>query len=590
METVRLPDPRVAVAPDSIRDHVVRSGASRVTERVEPAQSFSTQLINWSFQPPSTSTIISRDWKIRIPMRFVATGGPFMIGLADSPASFPLSSIIESIAVTINGNITTVQLGDIAAALRTMHNTPEDRRKYWSTTTAQPDSFQQFGDWTTFGSARNPLAGYGENSAEPTRGGFPFVLNAPNDVTYTFTEPILVDPLLALSGQDEGFVNVNQFLVTIQLKNNLSLAWSTDSVTNPLITSVAVSFPSPPAIVFRQFTPGQLQKIPPRQILPFSNPQIYRKNLTPALAPGASLSLFASDSIKLSMVPRRALVWAQRTSPTRNFNTTQNFLGISQISLQWDNQAALLSVATEEQLWEMSQKNGSNLSWHDWHKYRGACAIIDFGEDVGLGDDLAPGTQGQFSAQFLVTLTNLNSAPIDAELFIVWINEGTLTVVPNGSVSNLGNLTREIVLASIESPPIHPSAHEQLAGGSLWTGVKNLVRNVAKELAPFAPILGLAAGAAGLGGLAKGIGAASAIQRAVDSAAQANLSRGAHIIQEMQPKAYPVVPAGGRLVGGRGVGGHMDGMYALGEPMESYAGGRSQVRQPQGRLQRRYVH
>jgi hypothetical protein len=494
MSLVRVRDPRVAVVADDGRSHIVKQGGQRVTEHREPAQSYNSQSIQWAWQPPSTSTVVTRDWRVRVRMRITAVGGNFQIGHNDALSSFPIAAITENVLLNINGDATSVQLSDIAPALRTVNNSYADRTLHWSGTTAMPDAFQRFSDFmepgAMGGSARNPLAAYGENSAEPPRGGFFYEYDEvkdpePPSVIVEVVEPLFISPLIQRGGDDEGMVNVNQFTLQLQLKSDLGLVWSHASVTahNPTpnpITAVTVEFLEPPELLMRYITPDALQAIPEKQTLPYYRPQQYVKTLTPGLANNATLPLVPSDAVKLGQVPARALIFARRSRATSSLLTTQNFLRLTQLSLTFDNQAGLFASASEQHLWQMSVKNGSNLSYPEWRRYRGSVCVVDFGEDIGLPDDLAPGTQGQFNVQWYASFQNVSGAAIDAEYYVVYIYEGSYEIVPNSARSTLGNLTRGEVLASTkEAPEIHASVHESAAGGSFFSKLKHFVHNLA---------------------------------------------------------------------------------------------------------------
>jgi hypothetical protein len=443
-------------------------------------------------------------------MEITSDSGDFQIGTNDGLSCMPIQSITENILLGINGDQTSVQLSDIAPALRTIHATQEDRAKYWSASTAMPDSYQRHSDWNTYGSARNPLAAYGENSAEPNRGGFEYEVISPTKVRVIVTEPLFISPLLMLDGAAEGMVNISQLTLQLQLKSDLGLAWSHASTGNA-IGAVSVTFYQPPEVMLRYLTPDSLQKTPMLQTLPYHRPQQYVKTM-PNLADGASVSNFVSDSVKLGQVPLKAIVFARRSRGTSNFTTTQSFLRLTHLQLTFDNQASLLGTASEQQLHEMSVKNGSNLTWSDWGKYRGSVAVVNFGSDIGLPDDLAPGTQGQFNAQFQASFKNVSGDPIDAEMYVVYIYEGSYEIMPNAARSTLGNLTRGVVLEAVEnSDHIDATEHDMLAGGSFLSGLSHFIKKAARGIATIAKIATpvVAAVAPEFAPIAAGVGAVS---------------------------------------------------------------------------------
>lgn len=564
-DLIRIIDPRTNVCADDGRAHIVRQGGQQVQPRVEPASSFSDSQIVWNFQPPSTTTIVSRSWRVKLYVTLTATGGDFEIGLNDAPKMFPVTSITDTAQLSVNGSSVSVQM-DHANALLTMNNTPGDRQKYWTATPSMPTQFQEYADWNTYGTGRNALADYGEVLSEETRGGFPHSNLAGNIARYEFTEPVLLEPLTQV-GEDEGFVNVNQFSLVLTLRSPLSLLWSHASSGNP-ITSIAVSFHRTPELLFDQFTPLPLQHIPQRQIFGYVQPQIFRKTIGTVTA-GSVAANTSSDTLRLGMVPRHIVVFAQRSRGTQSFDTTQNFAGIDRISVQWDNQASLLSTASPQELWQMSARNGSNLTWSQWAKFRGAVAIISLPGDIGLPQDLTSGTVGQFALQLTVDFRNLNTSDMELEFFVVLMNEGVVSVVPNGASFTLGMTTRQMVLDARGAPEVPPQMHVQLAGGSLFSGAKSFAHKLASVLAKAgkwsaaaAPLL--TAVNPTLGAVATGLGA---------------VGRSAEVVRKATAPSSGGRMSGGYMSGGAPSGGAISGGYHE-SPVLQLA---------RGRLQRRFV-
>lgn len=490
MESIIVQTPRTAVKSDLAKNHVVLQGGQRVTENVLPADSYSATSANWSVHPPSTTTIVDRYVKAKFYVE-VKSDVDFILGSKEGLRQFPIAAVTDVLTVQINGESISENVADIGSALLCYGNGPSDRTKSWSTTAAMPDQYQKYSDWTTLGSARNPLADYGENAGEMSRGGFPYTQVDSKTLRYEITEPLLLSPFFqGVGAQEEGLVNVNQMNITFRFQD-LNRVWSSDGTTG---TTYTATFYQTPELSVSYITPDLLQPIPALQTLPYHKNQIYKKSMAP-LASEASTTAY-SDSVKLNQVPRRVLLFAKHDQASQSPLTSDSFLGIENVSLTFNNQNSLLSSASQQDLHEISRRNGCNLAWPQFSKYRGSVFCAEFGKDIGLPDSLAPGTISQNTISAQVRFKNKDTASFDATFYMVLIMEGTFSVSEGQARASLGNLTEQVVLQSKQHSAEMPhQAYEQLHGGSFWGSLKNIVHKVAGVVSKAAPIAGKIAGA-----------------------------------------------------------------------------------------------
>jgi hypothetical protein len=542
METVRVVEPRVNIKSEVAKDHTVLYGGLRYTEQVNPADSWGSPgttpiQANWNIFPPSTQTITDRFLKVRCYLD-ITTDADLQLGTNDALRQLPISSITDVLTVSINGEQVSDNLGDKLHAMLTFGHR-DDWNKSLSMTADSPDNYQEYADWATYGSAKNPLANYGEAAAYDPRGGFPVQVVAPNQIRCVVTEPLLISPFFSgLGSQEEGFVNVQQFNISFRWKSNLSKVLSHSALGNA-ITSVDVKFYQAPEILTTFITPDLTQPIPQVQILPYYKPQEYIKSSTPsALAAGNSTTI-VSDSIKLSQVPRKMYVFCRHARDSSDYKVSDSFLCIDRLDVLWNNQSGLFSQCGPQELYEISRRNGSNLSFPQFSQYRGSVFCAEFGKDIGLLDTEAPGVQGQYTIQVRATVRNSSSSDFTADFYIVMLNEGTYSIMENAARASLGNLTPQAVLASRESDELHYEQYEDLQGGRFGTKLKNIVHKVARGVQKgsrlvekYAEPLGMLAP-----GLGPVIGAVGQVGRAAGAVSRAT---GAGM-------------AGGRLAGGSAV-------------------------------------
>lgn len=392
MEAIKVIEPRVNVKSDVEKNHVVLMGGLRVNQQVNPADSWGspgTQPVQalWTINPPSTQTIVDRNMKVRCYFE-IKTDQDLQIGTNDALRQFPISSLTDVLSVQINGENISDNVSDKLHAMLCFGNNADDRNSQCSTTTTMPDNYKKYADWGTYGSAKSPLSNYGENGAEDPRGGFPITVVDSKTIRVVLTENIILSPFLSpFQQQEEGFVNVNQLNISFRWKSNLSQILSHSSLGNA-ITTVLVTMYQAPEMLTTFITPDLTQPIPQLQVLPYYNSQDYVKNIG-AVAIGAEV-LCISDSIKLSQIPRKLYLFVRHQRSTSNQNTSDSFLKIKRLSVLWNNQSGLFSSASEQDLFEISKRNGLNLTYPQWDKYRGGVMCIEFGKDVGLLDNEAP--------------------------------------------------------------------------------------------------------------------------------------------------------------------------------------------------------
>jgi hypothetical protein len=490
MEAIKVLEPRVNVKADIEKNHIVLMGGLRVNQQVNPADSWGsvgTQPVQalWTINPPSTHTIVDRNMKVRCYFE-IKTDQDLQLGTNDALRQFPISSLCDVLSVQINGENVSDNVADKLHAMLCYGNNADDRNGQCSTTPTMPDNFKNYADWATYGSAKNPLSNYGENGAEDPRGGFPVQVIDSKTFRVVLTENIMLSPFLSpFQQQDEGFVNVNQINISFRWKANLSQILSHSSLGNA-ITSVTVTMYQAPEMLTTFITPDLTQPIPALQVLPYYKSQDYIKNIG-TVAPAAEV-LCISDSIKLSQLPRKLYLFVRNQRSTSTHSTSDSFLKIKRLSILWNNQSGLFSSASEQDLFEICKRNGINLTYPQWDKYRGGVMCLEFGKDIGLLDNEAPGCQGQYTIQIQMTCENDTGASFTGEFYQIFMMEGTFSISENFARASLGNLTNDIVLRTkMNIDEIDYHQLQRIHGGNFWSGLKSFVNKIARGVSSVLP-------------------------------------------------------------------------------------------------------
>jgi len=165
---------------------------------------------------------------------------------------------------------------------------------------------------------------------------------------------------------------------------------------------------------------------------------------------------------------------------------------ISGMNITFNNVSGLLTSYTQEDLYQMSRRNGSMLTWAELRgviknksgtEYAGigSIIVIDPVRDLGLSDFLSSGSLGQFSFQATVTFsnitghtfgpgtTNITSDQFEAIEIATICNYGGILINDKGSSSTMsGLLTKQAVLEAKagNNPTINYEEINEMTGGN----------------------------------------------------------------------------------------------------------------------------
>lgn len=193
-----------------------------------------------------------------------------------------------------------------------------------------------------------------------------------------------------------------------------------------------------------------------------------------------------TNAIQMNNIPSRIYVLARVPNGSANYwNYTKGYLTTTGISVQFNNRAGILSDANQQQLWKISQKNGSHQSWEEFKgfvaKYNttptgavnlvpsiGSLLVLDPTRDFQLPSFLSNGSTGQFNMQIQLTVLNQYPFAITPDLVIITETDGIFEVDNGNSKKYLGNVNKEIVLqAKSRSDSISSADFTAMSGGMI---------------------------------------------------------------------------------------------------------------------------
>ncbi|NBP02242.1 MAG: hypothetical protein EBU90_19390 [Proteobacteria bacterium] len=561
--TVLIEDSRIADIT-STEVFGVQSSAAQSTYQQFQAVSTSNSSITFNVQVPSENIVIDRHLLLaaEVALEITATGVPigqqaFQYGLTDCLQAFPLNSLFTTTQATINNVSVSTNLQDVLPMLMRMN----DKRmlsRYNSMTPSLPDS--AYGEYKNApGSNNNPLAAYNNASYDEDfepRGAYHLkslqidryaggvyqdhspISTDPTNVFKIFLKVELTEPFLALSPfvncepqHQAGLVGVNNMSMVLNVDNSCRRVFSTANnsvVGNGLsgyITNIALGWADAPnggsaqAVGFQNtrllfnflsLQPEQYAKISTKNVVPYLD---YPRYLTTfasgtTIAPLASQTL-TSQSIQLNQIPDLILITARVPMSQQNWNYASSFLTINNISVNFNNASGLLASATQQDLYNISFRNGSAQSYYEFRGFAdnnnnatgnvtaipttGSLLVLNPVFDFSLPSYLSASSLGQYQFQFNLNVTNqFDFSVSQPEICIITMNSGIFATQQGTSQIFTGILTKEQVLRTKEQNPVPHLAsdeYKRLVGGKLQNRGMGSVMKMVREMPRLSSVL-----------------------------------------------------------------------------------------------------
>jgi len=603
-------DSRIGGIKSSLPYEVYKGGQSVVAQQVI-ATSQSPSSLTFNVITPSQTTLIDR----RVLWRSTVKGTITMVssgmdaeGLITSPSlsrnmalgAFPLHSMCTTLQATINNVTTSVQTSDILSCLIKAMNL-EEMASYQETSAVLPDNCLNYLDY--YNSTSNVLGGFSTigHDTVPGRGTIKFnyfsTTKDPSEAqkfiapfpgpanTYTYyysvtvTEPLLIPPFIwskyarnqaALYGIDNMIINAN-----LNGGSNF-IRTSFPTPTTTFITSVSqkVTEITDSALIFQFITPHPSSLLPARNVIPYyimnryvtaissinaateykgtTNPDTPTANWGKWYKPGEGT--VTSTTLTFNTIPDRLIVALRPNQNLRAFpQTTDHFLPITKISINFANSAGILSTATQEQLYRMSVENGLNSTWDEFRgistseadldklaltsticsvasqkRTCGAPIILEFAKDIQITSDYETcGSIGQYQFQITVSyqsyvtaglVPNATAVPnidplLNYELVIIPQQSGLFCTERGSSASYIGILDRQTVLDASEKEGHVSMDVGRRIGGSIFDDVRSAVSDVADFIKPIGDIAKTVGSLASIGAGESGGGMSGGLKR-----------------------------------------------------------------------------
>jgi hypothetical protein len=522
-EKILVKDPRLDVS-DSIKYAVVKGGQN-VTVAPFKRISESTSQIVFNIQVPSEQTIVDRRVLLHTKLTVVATGSS-SYGINEALAAFPLAQLMTVLSVTINNNTVSINMQDALPVIIRML-CEDDLSWYNSSSPTFADMLGNYGIVGGLNNANSALWGCND-SHRAHRGSFAPVSYASGSGTYVFDlyEPLLISPFIYgnLKANNQGFYGIQNMNIIINLASNGSRVWRGPSTrggslsfADPSYSASTVSGVSfsvnDSTLLFNFLTPHPSDLMPARNIVPFYELPRYITSSSDAVSaavysgvntttPGGTSNI-SLNTLQLNQIPDKLFLYCRLAANKQSWGNPDVALPITQVAIQFNNNAGILSTATQGNLWQMSRDNGITSTWTDWvgvgvcgstsaqggtislQPTVGSYLCLEFGKDIQLTEDFyAAGSLGNFNLQVNVTVQNNTLYAINAsgapelEVVLITMNSGVFVNERGTSSTYTGILTKQDVLEASQQDHYTYNDIERMVGG----GVMGFLKSVGKKV------------------------------------------------------------------------------------------------------------
>ena len=514
----RIFEPQLVV--NSLNQYVALIGASNVNYRTIPAPTVSQSALVWTtIDPPNGArSIIGRKLYItvRVRMEFTAAANTDNILQpgTDGLRAYPFSSTITNLQAQLNGQtITTSFLSDtIHARSRYFHH--HTKSLNLSESAAMKDRVQEYSD--LYMGTNNPLGILGDSGlfAGETRGvisNMNITTNTPTAATIDLyvTEPVILFPFeFATNANETGISQVERMTMDIQY-SHLNRMWCHDFLNGSTIDSMQTTLMEA-YLHINYITPPNGYELPPICVLPFDEFQPTPTDIG-MFAPGEERET-SSTVIQFGSVPQQLFVYAKMRNGDRYSNlqneigSTDTFAQISQLVINYDNQAGILSEARPIQLYQACVANGLQDSYqefvgevNDGFVAAGVDAVtgfpvgkigltgtvirLMFGKDIAASGSLIPGLLGRSTFIVRCRVKNVNyHRAMGFDLWVVPVYEGLVSFSGGTGRKEIAPLTSTELVAASPVSGISYLAYEAAFGNGFFDTIGKIAKGVGSVL------------------------------------------------------------------------------------------------------------
>jgi hypothetical protein len=329
----------------------------------------------------------------------------------------------------------------------------------------------------------------------------PSIAAMPIGLLFTSAEKLVLSPFIFADSKEmsTGIFGLNAFQLTCNMVSNSGLQRvirSTNanfrSIVAGSVAFVAGGFAN--SILNVEFiTPSLSIPLPPISSVPWMEFARYTSSFS--INPSQTTSV-TSNSFLLSGMPDYLMIFAKPQQGAYGVNDADYLFPISNISMNFNSFAGLMSTMTIEQLYHMSIQNGLEADFNLFTgKARVAPAnglntltargvnlcgcplIIKPGKDFALSQGIASGVGGNYSLQFNISVTNNSPTTFtnNAMVYVIAINSGFFESHGGSSRIIRTPLNEADVISTTAVNPMGKQRMERLVGGGFFDKIGSMI-------------------------------------------------------------------------------------------------------------------
>jgi hypothetical protein len=248
-------------------------------------------------------------------------------------------------------------------------------------------------------------------------------------------------------------------------------------------------------------TPSLDVPLPPKSVVPYMEYPRYISSQLPQFSPG-DVTQYSSQTITLPQIPDLLIIYAKPSqgytipvaTPTTGGQGDPNqadwMFPITNISVNFDNFAGLLSSHTAQQLYKMSVHNGLEQDWLAWSGSAwvsskskqlplvGGMLVLKPGRDIVLQAGQAPSLVGNFVLQFQLTLRNNSTSNQNPSIYVITANSGFFETIKGSSRVIKGVLTEQDIISAPVAPGGTSGALRRAVGAGVHSSMGNALHHL----------------------------------------------------------------------------------------------------------------
>jgi hypothetical protein len=267
---------------------------------------------------------------------------------------------------------------------------------------------------------------------------------------------------------------------------------------NPLLFQCpnfgGIQAPTQPSLLVKFLSVQPSDLLQSKNVVPYmSYPRYITSTVGGGVLNAGQSRTLTSSNLQLNQLPDLFIITVRKPMAEQKITDPNFFLKIQSVSVNLNNQSGLLSSASPEQLWRLSERNGSTQNWIEFcgvtvgnkavfnqannaYLYGqgvplgtiGSVLVLDPSLDLSLPDYLSSGSMGNYNFQFSIQVYNQSGQDFTPEICVICVNSGIMVTDRGTTTTFTGILTKEMVLTAKDKKEDMTSLEsKRLIGGSL---------------------------------------------------------------------------------------------------------------------------